>query len=203
MATVTKTDSARSQLPGAVAELVKSFEERNLLTWASALSFQITTAIVPFLLFGFALIGFLHLDNVWADVAKAIKPHLSPAAFEVVRSTAKKVVTQQQLWWVTIGFALAIWEVSGGIRAIMGGLGEIYDVEERRTWFERIRRSIMIAVVVSALVILAIGTAWLGPTLYGDVGQPAGALLFFVRWIVCAFLLGLATAITVRLAPDG
>ncbi|MEA2496319.1 MAG: rane protein [Thermoleophilaceae bacterium] len=193
----------RAEVPSALRELVGSFNERNLLTWASALAFQIATSIVPFLLFGFGLIGFLNLDSVWTDIAKNIKPHMSGAAFTVVNDTAKKVVTQKQLWWVTIGFAIAIWQVSGGIRTIMGGLNDIYDIDEGRSWFERIRRSLLIAVIVSALVLAAIAVAWLGPLLYGDVGQPLGALFVLVRWILCASLLALATALTVRLAPDG
>ena len=36
-------------------ELVDAYAENDLLTYASAISFQILSAIVPFLLFGFAL----------------------------------------------------------------------------------------------------------------------------------------------------
>ena len=50
MATATRT-SARAELPGALRELVGSFRKRRLLVWASALSFQLITAVVPFLLF--------------------------------------------------------------------------------------------------------------------------------------------------------
>jgi membrane protein len=202
MATATSA-RARAEVPGALRDLVSCISDHNLLTWASALAFQIATSIVPFLLFGFGLIGFLSFDSAWADIARNIKPHMSHAAFTVVDDTAKQVLTQKQLWWVTIGFALAIWEVSGGIRAIMGGLNQIYELDEGRTWFQRIRRSLLIAVVVSALVILAIALAWLGPLVYGDVGQPLAALFVLARWIVCALVLGLATALTVRLAPDG
>src|SRR3954453_15242724 len=120
MATATQA-RARAELPAATKELVGSFGERKLLVWASALSFQIVTAIVPFLLFGLGLIGFLHLDSVWADIAKNLKPHVSDPLFKVINSTAGKVVHEKQMWWVTAGFALAMWEVSGGIRAIMGG----------------------------------------------------------------------------------
>jgi membrane protein len=202
MATAAKT-SARAELPGALRELVGSFNKHDLLTWASALSFQIVTAIVPFLLFGFGLIGFLHLDSVWTDIAKSVKPHMSAPAFKVLNDTADKVLHQKQAFWVTLGFALAIWEVSGGIRAIMGGLGVIYDVEEGRSWFERMRRSIAIALIVSALVLSAIAVGWLGPRIYGHVGQPLGTLLFLLRWAITGVLLGAATALTVRLAPDG
>jgi len=202
MATATRART-RAELPGAIKELVGAFSEHKLLVWASALSFQIVTAIVPFLLFGFGLIGFLSLDGVWADIAKTIKPQMSHAAFTVVSSTAKKVLTQQQIFWVTFGFALALWSVSGGIRAIMGGLNEIYQLEDRRSWFERTSRSLLLALVVSVLVLAAISLAWLGPLIYGSVGQPLGAVFVLIRWLLAAFLLGLATALTVRLAPDG
>jgi membrane protein len=202
MATATSV-SARAQASGAIRELIGSFDKRDLLTWASALSFQLVTAVVPFLLFGFGLIGFLSLDSAWADIANNIKPHTSEAAFKVVDDTAKQVVTEKQLWWVTIGFVLAMWQVSGGIRTIMGGLCAIYECGDSRSWSERMRLSIFLAVVVSALVLAAIAVAWAGPLLYGDVGQPLDALLFLARWGVAAVLLGLATAITVRMAPDG
>jgi membrane protein len=202
VATATNTP-ARAELPAALRELAGSFNERKLLTWASALSFQIVTAIVPFLLFGFGLLGFLSLDNAWSDIAKSIKPNMSAAAFQVVTSTADKVLHQKQIFWVTIGFALAIWEVSGGMRAIMGGLTEIYDLDERRTWFERLRRSVALALIVSVLVLGAIAVVWLSPLAWRHPAQPVATLLFMLRWSVAAVLLGLATALTVRLAPDG
>src|SRR4051812_42696057 len=202
MATATPART-RAALPGAIKELVGAFNERNLLVWASALSFQIVTAIVPFLLFGLGLIGSLSLDGVWADIAKNIKPQMSHAAFTVVSSTAKKVLGQEQIFWVTFGLALALWSVSGGIRAIMGGLNQIYELEDRRSWLERTSRSLVLALMVSVLILAAITLAWLGPLVYGAVGQPLGALFVLVRWLLAAFLLGLATALTVRLAPDG
>lgn len=202
MATATRT-SARAELPSAVRELVGCFEDRHLMTWASALAFQLVTSIVPFLLFGLALIGFLHLDNAWADIARNLKQNMGKDAFAVVNQTAKKVLTQKEVWWVTIGFALAIWEVSGGVRTIMGGLNKIYELDETRGWIERIVRSVVIALIISALILGAIAVAWAGPLLYGNVGQPLGAVLFLARWAIAAVLMGLATGLTVRMAPNG
>jgi membrane protein len=203
MATAAVKRSAGAELKGALRELVKAFGDRNLMVWASALSFKVAMSVVPFLLFGFALIGFLHAGNAWTDIAHNIKPHMSKAAFKVVDDTAKKVVTQKEAWWLTIGFGLAIWQVSGGTRTIMGGLNSIYELRENRSWLERTLRSIFIAVAISVLVFAAIAVAWAGPLLYGDVGQPLGALLFLARWAIAALLLGSAVAITVRLAPSG
>src|SRR5436190_4188147 len=134
MATATKKRSrrrakrtTRGELPAALRELAGSFGEHKLMVWTSALSFQILTAIVPFLLFGLGLIGFVSLDNVWTDIAKSIRPHMSGAAFTVVNSTANKVLHQKQVFWVSAGLLLALWQVSGGVRVIMGGLTQIYD----------------------------------------------------------------------------
>jgi membrane protein len=192
----------RSEVVPAIRELVRRFNQRNLLTWASALAFQVVKAIVPFLLFGLALLGFLHLQSAWADLAKQIKPHMSGPAFQVLQTTAQKVLTTKQIFWVTGGFALAIWEMSGAIRAIMGGLAEIYATPERRRWTERMRTSILLALAVSALVLLALAVVTLSPVLYGDVATALGVLLFLVRWIIGGFLLGLAVGLTMRYAPD-
>jgi uncharacterized BrkB/YihY/UPF0761 family membrane protein len=51
----TRTPSHRERAGEFTSALVKGFEKHDLLTYASAISFQILTAILPFLLF--ALIG--------------------------------------------------------------------------------------------------------------------------------------------------
>ncbi|MFL5895399.1 MAG: YihY/virulence factor BrkB family protein [Thermoleophilaceae bacterium] len=187
----------------ALPELVRDFRKHDLLTYASALSFQVLTAIIPFVLFGLGVLGFFDLKSVWtSDIASHIRPNVSHPAFTVINSTVTKVLTQKQLFWVTAGFALAIWEISGGVRAVMNALDRIYRVRDERSWLQRVRRSIALALVVAALVIAAIAVVWLGPVLYGDAGGIAAVALFVVRWAIAAVLLGLAVGLTIRLAPD-
>ena len=45
--------------------LLDGFKQNDLLTYASAISFQILTAIIPFLLFVLAVAGLLNLSDVW------------------------------------------------------------------------------------------------------------------------------------------
>jgi membrane protein len=201
MATATH-HATRADVASGIRELVRSFGERKLFIWASALSFQIIKAMVPFLLFALGLLGFLDLASAWTDIAKNIKPNMSPAAFKVVDSTAKQVLTSKQVFWVTAGFALATWWMSAAIRTIMGGLSQIYDIVDSRSWKQRLATSIMLAIAVGFLVIAATAVLWLGPLLYGDVPQPLAALLFLVRWLVAAALLALAVGLTVRYGPD-
>ena len=76
------TDSRAPLARAKLREYVDAYVENDLLTYASAISFQILSAIVPFLLFGFGLLGFLHLEGVWSDdLAPRVKDSVSPAAF--------------------------------------------------------------------------------------------------------------------------
>ena len=53
MAVTTKPRPARAKL----REYVDAYVENDLLTYASAISFQILSSLVPFLLFGFGVLG--------------------------------------------------------------------------------------------------------------------------------------------------
>jgi hypothetical protein len=58
---------------------------------------------------GVEALGFLELEEVWRnDVAPELRVSLSEAAYRLLDDTATRVVTQKQVWWVTVGFALAL-----------------------------------------------------------------------------------------------
>ncbi len=78
--------------------LLDGFKEHDLLTYASAISFQILTAIIPFVLFVLALAGLLHLDTVWRDhLAPQIKAQVSPAVFRVLSQAVNNVFAGTQV----------------------------------------------------------------------------------------------------------
>src|SRR6202011_4404079 len=82
--------------------LLDGFKQHDLLTYSSAISFQILPAGVPFVMFVLALAGLLHLDGVWRHhVAPEIRTHVSPAVFSVISSAVDKVFSGRQLLWAT------------------------------------------------------------------------------------------------------
>jgi membrane protein len=183
-------------------EMVKRFEEHDLLTSASAISFQILTSLVPFALFAFALLGFLRLAPVWHDeVAPHLRANVSPAAFTVIDDTITRVLTGRQVFWLTGGLLFAIWQVSGAVRAVMGALNRVYRVRRQRSWRERMVVSIVLAVVVGGLLLAALAAVALLPLAYGDVGQPAGAALFVARWALAGVLMLVAVGLLLRFSP--
>jgi membrane protein len=186
-----------------VGAVVKAYEEHDLLTYASAISFQILSSIVPFALFGVALLGFLHLEEVWRDeLAPQIEPTISREGFEVLDDAVQKALSSQQVFWLTAGFLIALWQVSGAVRAVMGALNTIYRERTRRSWVRRMLVSTGLALAEGVCFLGAIGVVTLTPLLYGDVPAALALALLVARWAAAGALLLLAVGLLLHYAPE-
>jgi membrane protein len=174
--------------------LLRSFVEHDLLTYSSAIAFQLFFALIPLLLMGLGLLGLFSLGDVWTQhLAPQIRPQVSGAVFEVIESTVRRVLGSRQLFWATIGVLLAVWKVSGAMRGVMTVLDRIYDVHRRRSWRERYAVSIGLSALVIAMLLFAGGLLVAG----GLAGGPAGILC----WPVAAVPLLGALAAVLRWGP--
>ena len=195
------------QLRGRARELTRAildgFKRNDLLTYSSAISFQILTAIIPFALFVLAVAGLLDLSNVWRDhLEPEIRANVSPALFAVISNAVNKVFAGRQWLWATVGGGLALWQVSGAVRAVMGALGRIYGAPTERPYLRRYTVSFALSIEVGACFILAILCLLLAP--FFSVAHPGvawGVFAFVVRWTLAAGLLLLAVGLLVRHAP--
>jgi uncharacterized BrkB/YihY/UPF0761 family membrane protein len=98
-------------------DVVRSFERNGLAIFASAMAFRVLLAMVPFLLFLLALVGFLHLGQLWRnDVAPELKDAVSAPAYRLIEDTVQKVLNHKQVWWLTVGLLLTLWELSAATR---------------------------------------------------------------------------------------
>jgi membrane protein len=183
--------------------LLDGFKQHDLLTYSSAISFQILTAVVPFFMFVLALAGLLHLDGVWRDhVAPEIHSHVSGAVFSVISSAVNKAFSGHQLLWATFGGALALWQVSGAIRAVMGAFAQIYGATTERGFFKRYLISFALAIATGACFILAAVCLLLAP--FFSVHHPGaawGVFAFAARWALGVGFLSLAVGLLVHVAP--
>src|SRR4051794_28455379 len=72
--------------------LVHVFAEHDLLTYASAISFQVFFALIPLALTALGILGALHLESVWSDdLAPQLKPQVSGPVFQVIDDTVRRV----------------------------------------------------------------------------------------------------------------
>ena len=186
-----------------VRALLDGFEQHDLLTYASAISFQILTAIIPFLLFVLAAAGLLHLNGVWQDhLEPQIQANVSSAVFAVIQNAVNTVFAGRRVFWATLGGGLALWQVSGAVRAVMGALARIYGASVERSFVRRYAVSFVLSIEVGACFVLAAVCLLLAP--FVSVGHPGvvwDAFAFLVRWGLVVTLLLLAVGLLVRHGP--
>lgn len=184
----------------AVALLREAFERNELLVYASAISFRLFFAVIPLALFALGLLGGSGLQGIWSsDIAPELRKSASPAAFAVVDDTVRRVLATRQLFWVTAGALLAVWEMSGAMRTVMRALNRIYSVDSRRSWLRHLFTSTTLGAAVIVLVIAAAATMEVAPRLVdGGVVGPAVDIL---RWPVAVMLLWGTIALVVGVAP--
>jgi membrane protein len=100
------------------------------------------------------------------------------------------VLTTRRWWWLSIGLVLTLWQVSSGVRALMGALDSIYEVKDRRPFWERMALSVGLAVAVCLAVSIVAAIVFLFSS--------APAILIPVRLLLIAGVLMVLIAILLR-----
>jgi membrane protein len=175
------------------------FAKHNLLTWASAISFQTLVALVPLTLLLFGVLGALHESSVWKkQISPGIKDRLPKPTFDAISYAVEKILTHASFGLLAFAVVLAIWEISGSVRAISGALNEIYETKHDP-------RPLWLRLALSTGIAVAIGCCFLGAALVLTLAKHAGGsletLLSFGRWIVALVLLGIGVNVLLRFAP--
>jgi membrane protein len=188
-----------------VRSLARAYRENDLLTYASAISYQVLFALIPLILFGLGLLGFLSLQEAWQqDIAPEIQQRVSPALFTVIDDTVTRILGDKHTFWVTFGAALAVWEISGAMRATMQVFNRIYEIDDRRPFWQRIRISLALAAVTGVLILATIAVVRFLPLATDHIGGGflVDLMAFVLRWALGIGLMILLVGILVRFAPD-
>ncbi|HEY8678368.1 MAG TPA: YihY/virulence factor BrkB family protein [Candidatus Dormibacteraeota bacterium] len=166
-------------------EIMAAMDKHGVLTDATAIAFRVLFAFAFLSLTGLAFAGVAHLETIWRhQLGPGVSRVVSPNFYHELDHSVDQVLTTRRWWWLTVGLALTLWQVSSGVRALMGALDSIYEVKDRRPFWERMGLSVVLAVVVclaiAVIVVIALVLS----------GGPA--VLTVVRVIaIAAVLLGL------------
>jgi membrane protein len=140
---------------------------------------------------GLAFAGVVHLETIWRhQLGPGISRVVSSNFYHELDHSVDQVLTRRRWWWLSIGLVLTLWQVSSGVRALMGALDSIYEVKDRRPFWLRMRLSLALAVVIClAVAMLAVVIFLLGS------GSP---VLTVVRLVAVTAILMLVIAILLR-----
>jgi membrane protein len=177
---------------------VDLFARHDLLTYASAIAFQVLKSLIPLSLLGIALLGAVGRRDVWTDhLAPQLQKRFDPPVFEAIDFAVKKIFASESGPLLVFAALLTIWYVSGGVRAIIGGINRVYETDEDRPFWIRWPISFGLAVCVVAGLV---GAALLIEAVPKSTG-PLDVLLTVARWIGAVVVLAVAAGLLVRLGP--
>jgi membrane protein len=181
-------------------KIVELFNRHDLLTYSSAMAFQVLYAVVPLALLALSGLGLVGGQSLYtAHIAPALRHNLSHDAFDIADRTALKAMNGRRIWWATAGLVVTLWGMGASLRSMMTPLNGIYGAREERSWGRRVVTSIAGGAIVTACLFAAILVV-----LGGRLVHPAGALavgFFLLRWMVAIVLLLVAIATLIRFVP--
>jgi membrane protein len=182
-----------------VALWIDLFKQHSLLTYASAIAFQALVALVALVLLLVAILGEIGREDVWTkQIGPQIEPKVLPEVYIAIDATFQKIFSGSSVGLIAFAAVLAIWEISGAVRATMGALSQIYGTDEDRPWWRRFPISIGIGVAVTAALVGATLLATAGRTLvHGTWSAP----FTLARWLLAIALMIGAFGLLVRYAP--
>ena len=176
---------------------VELFDRHSLLTYASAIALRMFITAVACTLFALGLLGATHQQQLWRQtIGPAIEPKVLPHVFDGIDQTVNRVFSSSTAGLLLVASALAIWEVSGIMRAAIGALDEIYEAPESRPFWIRLPLSFGLAVLFLAALLGAVAIVWAG-----HVSGAWGLPILILRWPAAVALVALAFELIVRWRP--
>jgi membrane protein len=176
---------------------VELFDRHSLLTYASAIALRALIAAVACTLFALGILGASHQQELWRKtIGPQIEPKVLPHVFDGIDQTVNRVFSSSTAGLLALAAALAVWEVSGIIRAGIGALDEIYETPEPRPFWIRFPLSFGLAILFLAAVLAAIGIVWAG-----HVSGSWSIPILILRWPAAVALIAFAFELIVRWAP--
>jgi membrane protein len=190
-------ESRRRSFKAIVQLWVDLFDRHNLLTYASAIALRTFIAGVACSLLGLGVLGASHERELWENtIGPTIEPKVLTDVFAGIDQTVHRVFSSSTAGLLALASALAVWEVSGIIRAAMGALDRIYETKEHRPWWVRFPLSFGLAVVFLAAVLAAITLIWAA-----HVSGAWNIPIEILRWPAAIALVAFAFELIVRWAP--
>ena len=190
----------RADVRRVLKQVRHDFTEYDLLTYSSAIAFQILYAVVPLVLVGLGGLGILGFRSVYTThIAPTLQHDLSHDGYAIANHTAMHVLGPERVWWVTAGLLVTIWGVGAGLRSTMKPLNGIYGARERRSYRRRLVTSLLGGLVVIVCVYGAFVLELAGRLAH--FAEPWQAFFDLARWLGTFLLLLVVIAAMIRFAP--
>jgi membrane protein len=184
-------------------------QKDELMGRAAQLSYYALLALFPALLFLTALMGLFSVQNFMPELMSYLRNVLPTDALSMVERFLTQVAEGSGVNILSLGALGALWASSSGVTAIMDALNVVYDVNEDRRPFWRVRLiAILLTIGLAGFVILSLALVLYGPTIGQWIADRMGFGAAFthiwnvLQWPVIAGLMSVVVAAIYYICPD-
>lgn len=184
---------------------IKGIQHGAIPSRASAVSFSFFLALFPSIIFLFTLIPYIPIDNFQNMLFQMLRTVMSVSAFAAAQDTIAEIITQPNKGLLSVGFILALYFSTNGFNAMIGAFNRSYHDIESRSWIWQRLISILLVIIITSLLILAIGIiVFTEKAIYHifNEGLFETWLLLIGRWLVLFALCFSAISFIFYLAPS-
>lgn len=186
----------------------RSIVDGALSTRASAIAFSFFISLFPAIIFLFALIPYIPIDNFQDELFLLIKDIVPANAFDTIEETVVNILKVPRTGLLSLGFFMALIFSTNGIASMMTAFDASLHSFERRTWLGQRLIAVVLLVIHSVLITLAIALITSGQHLINYLaanGLLRDHFIFYVltvgKWIVILILFFMANSFLYYLAP--
>jgi membrane protein len=188
-----------------VKDLVKRFNNDDVLALASQLSYNLLFSIFPLIIFLMILIGLSPVRS--DDVLIGLKRLVPMSTFNLIHGTIVEVVDTKRGHLIPLSLAFIIWSASTGFSAVIKALNKAYDEKEHRSF---LKVQLIAVLFMLSLIFILIGTILLlvfGEEIGKAISLSLGLSVLFpfvwniLRYIIVGFAMILIFAFLYHYTP--
>jgi membrane protein len=190
--------------------VIHDAHRNGIVERASGLAFDFLFALFPLLFILLAVFNLFtsHSLQLRISLLAYFSDLLPTPAFQLLNRTTGELASNTSGEKLAIGLVVGLWLASGGVASIISSLNAAFHVDESRNWFEVRGIALALTLVISILVISALGIVmvsgdfvdWLGMAL-----QLAPAMIFFwkaLQWPTAVIFVMFSYALIYTFGPD-
>jgi len=187
---------------------VKGISNGYITHRAAAISFSFFLAIFPFLIFLFTIIPFVPITNFQTYLLDVVQSFIPETAYETVKETIIDIVTRPRSSLLILNFILTLYFSTNGVNSLIEAFNNSSQDIETRSTVKQYLISILLVLIISFLLIIAIGLISFGSGILRALMPHSISetkiflyILELLRWIIVLGVLLLAISFIYYLAP--
>jgi len=187
---------------------VKGISNGYITHRAAAISFSFFLAIFPFLIFLFSIIPFVPITNFQTYLLDVVQSFIPETAYETVKETIIDIVTRPRSSLLILNFILTLYFSTNGVNSLIEAFNNSSQDIETRSTVKQYLISILLVLIISFLLIIAIGLISFGSGILRALMPHSISetkiflyILELLRWIIVLGVLLLAISFIYYLAP--